>query len=221
MPDPNAPILVLGGRADGHARVAIETAQAAGLAVAGFLSDPPHADAISGVSWLGPMADWRRHAVAARFHLGFGSTVGRRRWAETILAGGGALATVRHPAATVFASAHVAEGAFIAAGAIVGPGASIGVATIVNHGAVLEHDARVGRWALVGPGFACGGRVTLGDGVVAGTGSRVVPDATVAPWCWIGAGAVVARDTAPHGLYVGVPARRVRDLGTDAEPLEP
>jgi serine acetyltransferase len=30
----------------------------------------------------------------------------------------------------------------------------------------------------------------------------------------IGAGAVVTRDCAPDGLYVGVPARRVRDLGT-------
>ena len=35
---------------------------------------------------------------------------------------------------------------------------------------------------------------------------------TIAPGCVIGAGAVVTRSTERDGVYVGVPARRVRDL---------
>jgi len=222
VPDTNAPLLVLGGRADGHARVVIETAQAAGFHVAGFLSDAPHADEISGVRWLGPMSDWPRHAAAgARFHLGFGSTVGRRRWSAELAAANAGLARVVHPRACVSPSARVADGAFIAAGAVIVAGADVGAAAIVNHGAVVEHDAAVGPYALIGPGFACGGRVKIGEGVVAGVGSRVVPDRTVARWCWLGAGAVVAENTAPHGLYVGVPAKRVADLGDDEAPREP
>ena len=31
-------------------------------------------------------------------------------------------------------------------------------------------------------------------------------------WAAIAAGAVVNRDLEPHGLYAGVPARRIRDL---------
>ena len=188
----------------------------------GFLSDPPYADEIGGVRWLGPTSSWTEHAArGAEFHLGFGSTIGRRRWADAILGGGGRLASIVHPAAVIAASAQIGVGAFVAASATLASGAAIGTAAIVNHGAVVEHDSRIGAYALVGPAFACGGRVTLEEGVMAGVGSRVVPDAKIARWCWLGAGAVVTRDTAPHGLYAGVPARRIRDLGTDAAPMEP
>ncbi len=54
--------------------------------------------------------------------------------------------------------------------------------------------------------------VTVGDGCWLGAGVTVLPGVTVAPGCVVGAGAVVTRDTAPDGVYAGVPARRVRDL---------
>ena len=37
--------------------------------------------------------------------------------------------------------------------------------------------------------------------------------------CVIAAGAVVTRDCAPHGLYRGIPARRVRDLHAKCQPV--
>jgi maltose O-acetyltransferase len=44
----------------------------------------------------------------------------------------------------------------------------------------------------------------------------VLPGVTVAPGCIIAAGAVVVEDTEPDGLYAGLPARRIRDLDTNA-----
>jgi len=38
------------------------------------------------------------------------------------------------------------------------------------------------------------------------------PGVSIAPGGVIGAGAVAASDTEPDGLYVGVPARRIKDL---------
>jgi maltose O-acetyltransferase len=40
----------------------------------------------------------------------------------------------------------------------------------------------------------------------------VLPGVTVGAGCVVAAGAVVNRDCEPHGLYAGVPARRIRDL---------
>jgi acetyltransferase-like isoleucine patch superfamily enzyme len=40
----------------------------------------------------------------------------------------------------------------------------------------------------------------------------VLPGVTVAAGCVTAAGAVVAADTEPDGLYAGVPATRIRDL---------
>lgn len=54
--------------------------------------------------------------------------------------------------------------------------------------------------------------VVVGDGTWIGAGAIILPGVTVGEGCVIAAGAVVTRDCAPHGLYAGVPARRLRDL---------
>nr|WP_246078761.1 DapH/DapD/GlmU-related protein [Modestobacter excelsi] len=54
--------------------------------------------------------------------------------------------------------------------------------------------------------------VIIGRGSWIGAAATVLPGVTVAPGCVIAAGAVVTRDTQPDGLYVGVPARRIRSL---------
>jgi maltose O-acetyltransferase len=71
-----------------------------------------------------------------------------------------------------------------------------------------SHDGRAGRRVH---------RATsIGDGCWIGAGATIMPGVTVAAGCIIGAGAVVTKDTAPDGVYVGVPARRIRELSPDA-----
>lgn len=57
--------------------------------------------------------------------------------------------------------------------------------------------------------------IRIGAGCWIGARAVVTPGVTIANGCVIAAGAVVTADTEPNGLYAGVPARRVRDLGTD------
>lgn len=54
--------------------------------------------------------------------------------------------------------------------------------------------------------------VTIKDGCWIGAGAMILPGVTVAEGCIIAAGAVVAKDTEAHGLYAGVPAKRIKDL---------
>jgi len=54
--------------------------------------------------------------------------------------------------------------------------------------------------------------ISIGRGAWLGTRVVVLPGVTIAPGCIIGAGAVVTESTEPDGVYVGIPARRVRDL---------
>jgi acetyltransferase-like isoleucine patch superfamily enzyme len=61
-----------------------------------------------------------------------------------------------------------------------------------------------------GDGNHCG--ITVGDGSWIGAGVIVLPGVTIGPGCVIGAGAVVVTDCEAHGIYTGVPARRLRDL---------
>jgi acetyltransferase-like isoleucine patch superfamily enzyme len=54
--------------------------------------------------------------------------------------------------------------------------------------------------------------ITVGCGSWIGARAVILPGVKVAPGCVIGAGAVVTASTEPNGLYLGVPARRVRTL---------
>lgn len=55
------------------------------------------------------------------------------------------------------------------------------------------------------------GPITLEEDVWVAANVTITANTTIAKGCVIGANAVVTRDTAPMGLYAGVPARRLRD----------
>jgi len=62
---------------------------------------------------------------------------------------------------------------------------------------------------------AVGGKpVAVGNGCWIGARVMVMPGVSVGDGCVVAAGAIVTKDCEPHGLYAGVPAQRVRDLGT-------
>lgn len=56
--------------------------------------------------------------------------------------------------------------------------------------------------------------IIIEDGCWLAAGVTVLPGVTVQRGCVVGAGAVVTASTEPDGLYLGVPARRVRDLAS-------
>ncbi|MCW2967118.1 MAG: hypothetical protein JWM71_890 [Solirubrobacteraceae bacterium] len=60
-----------------------------------------------------------------------------------------------------------------------------------------------------------GAPIVVGDGAWIGTRAVILPGITIGEGCVVAAGSVVSRDCEPHGLYAGVPARRIRDLPTD------
>jgi len=66
------------------------------------------------------------------------------------------------------------------------------------------------------PLFRCGFHTTapvaIEEGCWIGTATTILPGVTIAHGCVVGAGSVVSKSTEPDGLYLGVPARRIRDL---------
>ena len=54
--------------------------------------------------------------------------------------------------------------------------------------------------------------IHIEDGCWIGANVMILPGVTVGRGCVIAAGAVVTTSTKPDGMYMGVPARRVRDL---------
>jgi acetyltransferase-like isoleucine patch superfamily enzyme len=93
-------------------------------------------------------------------------------------------------------------------GLTIGPYCNIAahcVFATIGHDQVRRGDQPM---ALVAP---VPGPITLVEDVWLCANVVVTAGTTIAKGCIIGANAVVTRDTKPNGLYVGVPARRLRD----------
>lgn len=115
---------------------------------------------------------------------------------------------------------------------------SIGPEALLNHGVHIENVGRVEIGARTALGIyttivtsthRLGGSrkrageficqpVTIGTGNWIGAGTLILPGVTIGNGCLIAAGAVVTRDCDDDGLYAGVPAQRIRDLGLDETP---
>lgn len=63
-------------------------------------------------------------------------------------------------------------------------------------------------------------KVVLGRHVIVGAGSTVLPGVSVAEGCSIGAMTLVNKSTTPWGIYVGIPAKRVKERKKDLLVLE-
>ena len=150
-----------------------------------------------------------------------------------------AIRTFREISPRIGARAYVDEAAVVIGRVTIGEDASIwpgavlrgdvheihvGARTSIQDGSVLHvtHDGRYtpgGRACVVGADVTVGHRVvlhacTVGNFCLIGMGSVVLDEVTIEDHVILGAGSLVSpgKRLESQGLYVGSPARRVRDL---------
>lgn len=200
-------LLILG--AGGHGRVVADAALSQGIwqEVAATDRDPGRCvgELLPGIPLAAPA---QALPGATAVHVAIGTA--RARQAEAEAVGLAFLASIIHPQSTVSSTARVGAGSFVAARSVVGPNAQLGLGVIVNHGAVVDHDVTVGDFSHVAPQAALGGAARVGRRVLVGTGACVLPGVSVCDDVTIGAGAVVHANLTQPGVYVGVPARRMK-----------
>lgn len=202
------PVVLIGG--GGHARSIVEMLEGR-VELAGY------ADGCEGsldLPYLGTDQDVMRNCAPTEFEIhlgvGFDSDCGlslRRRLSERFSAY--RQATLVAPSAWVSVNSGLAEGVTVMARAAVNR-SRIGRGTVINTGAIVEHDCTVGENSFIGPGaIVCGG-VTLGNDVFVGAGAIIRQGVRIASDVRIGMGAIVVKDINEPGLYVGNPARKLR-----------
>jgi maltose O-acetyltransferase len=82
------------------------------------------------------------------------------------------------------------------------------------HVRIITAGHEIGPANQRAPKAVKGAPVRIGNGCWIGAGVTILPGVTVGAGCVIGARSVLTRSTEPNGLYLGMPARRVRELGT-------
>ena len=198
-------MIVLG--AGGFGREVYEYSLDAGVSVTGFLDDNPGAlDGFDGFPpVLGPVADIDPRR--GPYLIAVGDPCRRARWAADLEAKGCELSTFVHPTATVARSAALAPGVIICPNVVVGACASLATNVMVNVGAAIGHDSRIGAHSVLAPFTAVNGWAQIGDEVFTGSQSVITLGRRVGSHSKISAAAVVTRDCEAGSLLVGNPAK--------------
>ena len=121
-------------------------------------------------------------------------------------------ATIVHPFAQVSRSSTVGAGSVLLAGAVLTADATISRHVAVMPHAVVTHDVVVRDYATIASGVKLGGGVVVDEGAYLGAGAMVREGVRIGAWSQVGMGSVVLRDVPEGEVWVGNPARRLRDV---------
>ena len=131
----------------------------------------------------------------------------RRDLCQKLFERSASLPVVAHPAATISATAEIGAGTIISAGVVVQQDTRLGRFCTLYTSCSIDHDNVVGDFVSVSPGVHTAGRVTIEDDVFIGLGALIVGGVVVGSRATVGAGAVVLRNVAAGVTVVGNPAR--------------
>ena len=214
--NPSLPPLVLVG-GGGHCRSLIDVIEAEGAwQIAGIVDLPQRQkQSVFGYPLIGADEDLPALAGKYPYFLVAAGQTGlpalRERLYNMITKAGGKLPTVCSPLARVSPRATIGDGTVVFHQAVVNAAATVGENVIVNTFALIEHDAHVGACCHISTGARVNGGCQVADRCFVGSGAVLRDGVRLAEGTIVGCGAVVVRDTEPFGVYVGVPARRIKD----------
>lgn len=208
----NASIVLYGG--GGHAKAVLEMILAIGaFRLAGVIDDNP---ALAGGQVLGVPVLGGREKLAELYDQGVGlaaNGVGgiinidvRVRLFELLMRHGYALPALRHPRATVEASARLGDGVQVFANAYVGSSTVLHDCCMVNTGAIVSHDCEIGRYTHIAPGAMLAGHVHVGERALVGMGVTTAIGIHLGDGVRIGNGAILLTDVPSRQI---VPAGKV------------
>lgn len=198
-------IVIIG--AGGHGKVVADIARCCGYTRLIFLDD--YAAACGCDPVCGTVQDAVRYN-GSDFVVAIGNGRVRQQLQTSLQAQGLRPATLVHPRAVVADDVIVGEGTVVMAGAVINPGAVVGTGCIVNTCSSVDHDCIVENYVHISVGAHVAGTVSVGCRTWIGAGAVVSNNVTITADCMIGAGAVVVKSIAEPGVYVGVPAARLR-----------
>lgn len=115
--------------------------------------------------------------------------------------------------ALISSKATIGLSTFVGRNTVINSLAKIGEGVIINTGAIIEHECVIGDFSHVAPNATLAGNVTLGNKVFFGVGSVAKQGISIGDNSIIGAGSVVLSDVPANEVWVGNPARKMKDLG--------
>lgn len=119
--------------------------------------------------------------------------------------------TFIHPTALIMdKNIEIGEGSFIGAYSILTTNIKIGKHALLNRANHIGHDTIIGDYFSAMPGSIVSGNVTIYDCVYLGTNSSIREKLLIHSWSTIGLNSGVIKHIEEPGIYVGVPAKKIK-----------
>ncbi len=114
------------------------------------------------------------------------------------------------PKAYVSKHAVIGKGTIVMHGVVVNANATIGNNCIINNQSLIEHDAEIGNHTHVSTGAKVNGGAIVGNNCFIGSGAIINQSINTCSDVVLGAGTLVTKDILKKGLYVGIPAKKIK-----------
>jgi UDP-3-O-[3-hydroxymyristoyl] glucosamine N-acyltransferase len=95
-------------------------------------------------------------------------------------------------------------------GSILTTSIKLGKHALLNRGNQIGHDCTIGDYFSMMPGAIVGGNVSIGKKVYMGSCSNIREKTRVVSNVTIGMNAAIVKPIDNSGIYVGVPAKRIK-----------
>lgn len=197
-------IVIVG--AGGHGRVVADAALLNGYKKVLYLDD---ADECA-VELSGKTCDYVKYINECDFFVAIGNSIIREKITNTLISGGANVVSIIHPSAIIGSNVIIGVGTFVAPGAVINTGSTIGKGVIINTCSSVDHDCTIDDFCHISVGARIAGTVSIGRGTFLCAGATIINNIKICDGCTIGAGAVVIRNTTEKGVYVGIPAKRMK-----------
>lgn len=94
----------------------------------------------------------------------------------------------------------------------IGAQTEIDKGTLINTGAQIHHEVRIGEFSEVNPGAVLLGKVQIGNFCSIGANATILPKIKIGDNVVVGAGSVVTHDIPDFSVVVGVPGKIINKL---------
>jgi sugar O-acyltransferase (sialic acid O-acetyltransferase NeuD family) len=118
--------------------------------------------------------------------------------------------TFIHSSCWVDESTRIGAGSFLMPGILIDDHVEIGENVFMQVGCSISHHSTIKENCFLGPRVTIAGCVTVERDCFLGVGSVIIDSVNMCPDVKTGGGAVVIESIREPGLYVGVPARKIR-----------
>lgn len=193
-----------------------ELAEILNYKVIGFLDDDLNKKGsfLDGVEVVGSFSEFNVNDIEnVNFIVAIGNNYIRSNLMSKIIKLGGNLPTLIHPRATISPSSKIGKGVYVHANSCIWTDVELSDYTIISPNTVIAHHTKIGKGCFVANQSAVGASVVVEDKVFIGMGATIVTGVKkIGKNTIIGAGATLITNAEESSVYVGVPAKKIRDI---------